>query len=133
MIYTAETKQKMDSIMEAFAEYIQEQSYFDILYSEKVGYIRIIAEMPEAESPMVIETPDSLVETIIGDVADDLIAEKLRKPLPEDEDLPEERKAEIYQQIIESVGRIGEDREHYLDLARNYCQNRFEKRADGEI
>ena len=32
MIYTAETKQKMDSIMEAFAEYIQEQSYFDILY-----------------------------------------------------------------------------------------------------
>ena len=127
MIYTAETKQKMDSIMEAFAEYIQEQSYFDILYSEKVGYIRIIAEMPEAESPMVIETPDSLVETIIGDVADDLIAEKLRKPLPE------EIKAEIYQQIIESVGRIGEDREHYLDLARNYCQNRFEKRADGEI
>ena len=130
MIYTIEAKQEMDRIIGVFADYIQKQSYFDILYSEKVGYIRVLAERPEAEAPMVMDTPDLLLETLIGDVADDVIYEKLPVPLPEDEDVPEEIKAEIYRQIMELVDRIEEAQTHYVHLAINYYQNRFEKRAD---
>ena len=36
MIYTGETKQKLDGILKAFENYIDGQSYFDIVYSKSL-------------------------------------------------------------------------------------------------
>lgn len=131
MVYTAEIKKQLDNIMEAFADYIRRQSYFDILYSEKAGYLRIIAEAPDDEAPMRIDTPDELLETLIDDMADDVIEQRLPTTLLEDEDLPGKIKAEIYRQIMENVKKIAGDREHYVHLAINYYQERFERKTDG--
>lgn len=42
-----ETKRQLDSILTAFSKYIQEQNNFDIVYSEKAGYLWILAQRPE--------------------------------------------------------------------------------------
>ena len=47
MIYTEETKKKLDVILRAFAAYINSQNYFDILYSKKAGYIYLVIRFIE--------------------------------------------------------------------------------------
>lgn len=39
MIYKGEERKKLDAIFRAFEEYIDQQSYFDIVYSKKIGYV----------------------------------------------------------------------------------------------
>lgn len=41
MIYTQQEKQKMDALLKAFRDYVACNPYFDIVYSEKVGFLRI--------------------------------------------------------------------------------------------
>ena len=45
--YTPEEKQKMDLLFSAFGEYIRTHTYFDIVYSEKLGYLRIVPDEKE--------------------------------------------------------------------------------------
>ncbi len=47
MIYTVEIRKKLDAILKAFEEYIDQQSYFDIVYSKKIGYVWILADAPD--------------------------------------------------------------------------------------
>ena len=42
MVYTQEEKKKMDNAIQVFAEYTAGHSEFDIAYSEKTGYVRLI-------------------------------------------------------------------------------------------
>ena len=37
MIYKGEERKKLDAILRAFEEYIDQQSYFDIVCSKKIG------------------------------------------------------------------------------------------------
>lgn len=47
MVYSKEEKQKMDLLFSAFGEYIRSHTYFDIVYSEKLGYLRIVPDEKE--------------------------------------------------------------------------------------
>ncbi len=42
MVYTAEEKKRMDNVIQAFAEYTAASDEFDIAYSDKSGYVRLI-------------------------------------------------------------------------------------------
>ena len=86
MVYGNEEKAKMTQLLDAFQSFIQEQSYFDIVYSEKLGYLRIV---------LGTETTDDLVFRISGFddllmvLADDMLFERLQTkaasaPSPED-------------------------------------------------
>ena len=46
MVYISKMKQKLDSIRKAFEKYIDNQGYFFILYSKKVGYLWIVVAPP---------------------------------------------------------------------------------------
>ncbi len=122
MVYTEETKKQMDGILAAFADKLRG---LDIRYAEEKGYFRIIAGREEA-----MDTPDQLVETLIGSIADAVMAQKLPSHLPEDGDVNLETKTEIYHQIMEPVKRLEENRERYVHLAINYYQDRFERKKD---
>lgn len=128
MAYTEEVKQKMDSILNAFAEELQDLP--DIRYSEETGYVWSRGDGPEAEAPIRIDTPDKLVELLIGGIADAVIHKRLSAPVPRDEDVKLEMKTEIYRRIMEPVKRIEPDRAHYIHLAINYYQDRFERKKD---
>ncbi len=42
MIYTQEEKEKMDALLQAFQSYIDQHEHYDVLYSKKAGYLRVI-------------------------------------------------------------------------------------------
>ena len=42
MIYTQEEKAKMDALLRAFQSYIDQHEHYDVLYSKKAGYLRVI-------------------------------------------------------------------------------------------
>ena len=42
MVYSQEEKSKMDMLLQAFRSYVDHQEYYDVLYSRKAGYLRII-------------------------------------------------------------------------------------------
>ncbi len=42
MVYTPEEKKKMDDALQAFAQYTAGHTDFDIAYSDKTGYVRLI-------------------------------------------------------------------------------------------
>lgn len=44
MVYTPEEKKKMDNALYAFAEYTAVNTEFDIAYSDKTGYVRLIID-----------------------------------------------------------------------------------------
>ena len=47
MTYTQEEKYKLDLLFTAFGDYISEHTYFDIVWSDKLGYLRIIPDERE--------------------------------------------------------------------------------------
>ncbi|MBQ1169282.1 MAG: hypothetical protein IIX49_00460 [Oscillospiraceae bacterium] len=42
MIYTQEEKAKMDALLNAFRSYVDRKEHYDVVYSEKAGYLRVI-------------------------------------------------------------------------------------------
>ena len=41
MIYTQQEKQRMEVLLEAFRDYVDRSPFFDIVYSEKAGFLRV--------------------------------------------------------------------------------------------
>lgn len=72
MYRKAEERQRMDRIYQAFQSYIRSQDYFDMVYSEKVGYVEILVSDPTDLVAVRFETADALlhelVERVIGNV-----------------------------------------------------------------
>ena len=42
MIYAQEEKAKMDALLEAFRSYVDDHDHYDVVYSKKAGYLRVI-------------------------------------------------------------------------------------------
>ena len=68
MIYTTETKKKLDAILKAFENYIDGQNYFDIVYSKKIGYVWIVVDEPGAAGAEQLDTPEAMLDLLFNDV-----------------------------------------------------------------
>ena len=44
MVYTPEEKKKMDNLLAVFADYVAGHTEFDVAYSDKTGYVRLIID-----------------------------------------------------------------------------------------
>lgn len=62
MVYISKMKQKLDSIRKAFEKYIDNQGYFFILYSKKVGYLWIVVAPPRGAGIQYLGTPERVLE-----------------------------------------------------------------------
>ena len=62
MVYISKMKQKLDSIRKAFEKYIDNQGYFSILYSKKVGYLWIVVAPPRGAGIQHLGTPERVLE-----------------------------------------------------------------------
>lgn len=76
MIYTAEEKSRMDYLLATFGDYIRESTSFDIVYSEKLGYLSLYINKKKGriEDVAQVKDYDALLEEmffqISGDVRD---------------------------------------------------------------
>lgn len=68
MVYTAEEKNRMDRVLEAFRAYVASSRSMDVAYSEKTGYVRlIIAEYADSVF-FPIRTADEFLKMFFFDI-----------------------------------------------------------------
>lgn len=73
MIYTEEVRKEMDNILKAFENYINNQNYFDILYSKKAGYIYLVIDPVSAAGAEQLRTQKDMLDVLFSEIIDDVI------------------------------------------------------------
>ena len=121
MVYTEAEKKKIDNILKAFSGFIKEQDYFDIVYSEKMGYMHLLVEMA-SEPPSQIATAEEMLRILCEEV----ISETVFSPQNPSHRLTAEVEAESRNRLMAIIMQIQEDREYYVDYATQYIQKRYE-------
>lgn len=72
MVYTAEEKSRMDYLFEVFGEYIQENKNFDIVYSDKLGYLSLVIHKGRIETIGKLKDFDALLEEMFFEISSDV-------------------------------------------------------------
>lgn len=76
MVYTQEEKKKMDNALQAFAEYTAASTEFDIAYSDKSGYVRLIIDEGADAVFFLINDFEDLVDMFCMEIVSDEIKRK---------------------------------------------------------
>ena len=126
--YTEAEKRRIDNILKAFADFIREQDYFDILYSEKLGYVQLYTKQNETEPATVLKTAKEVADTLFYEVTSEVVYDPNNQRLEHDTlKLSAYEEAESRRRLMEIVGAMEEDRDHwtaYIDTyLRDYQEN----------
>ena len=75
MTYTKQEKQKLERVIAVFAERLKESDAFDLVWSDKVGYVLldISTNYDYVDSARRIETAEGLCELMLEDIALDVL------------------------------------------------------------
>lgn len=75
MIYTKQENQKLDRVIAVFAERLKESDAFDLVWSDKVGYVLldISTNYDYVDSARRIETAEELCRLMLEDIALDVL------------------------------------------------------------
>ena len=79
MVYTTEEKKKIDNLLEVFAEYTAQHPDFDIAYSDKTGYVRLIVAECSDWAFFPMKTFDDLVEMFAMEIVYEEVHKDLEK------------------------------------------------------
>ena len=78
-MYTKEQNAEIEKVCRVFADYIKENSYFDVVGSEKLGYIYLDAISPDKEDidnePIILRSGKVLCKEILYNIAGDVMEE----------------------------------------------------------
>ena len=131
MIYTEETRKKLESILKAFEKYIDGQNYFDIVYSKKVGYVWIVVDEPGAAGAEQLDTPEALLDNLFNDIINDVAAPRESTHLNETHALTENEEAECRRRITAILEKIEGDKAEYLEYLDEYIED-YQDRYNGD-
>ena len=134
MIYTEETRKKLESILKAFEKYIDSQDYFDILYSKKVGYLWVVVNPPGGAGAEQLDTPERMLDVLFNEVINDVInSPENRSHIPEARTLTGWEEAESRRQLTAILEQIEGGGAEYLEYLDEYIQGYQERysRDDG--
>ena len=124
-------KRKMDAILKAFKDYIDNQDYFDIVYSEKIGYVWIVVDDPGAAGAELLDTPEAMLDNLFNDIINDVIAPRSTTHLDEATTLTESEEAECRRKITAILETIEGGGAEYLEYLNEYIkdyQERYDRR-----
>ena len=132
MIYTEETRKKLESILKAFEKYIDSQDYFDILYSKKVGYLWVVVNPPGGAGAEQLDTPKRMLDVIFNEVINDVInSPENRSHIPEARTLTGWEEAESRRQLTAILEQIEGGGAEYLEYLDEYIQD-YQERYSGD-
>ena len=123
-------RDKIDGILKAFGNYIRGHNDFDIVYSEKLGYVslqmqHLSGRAPEVLNiPEVLKTPEALLDVLFNEIINDVVFSP-DNPRQEHDDptLSEYEKAESCRRIAEILETMGdEDKTRYLAFMSTYVK-----------
>lgn len=114
MIYSKGEKRKLDNILSAFHDYIQSHTYFDILYSDKIGYVRMKVEDPDdGEGLIVIRSAVKMLDVLFNEIVNDVrFTDQSKRHFSER--LTEEEAGEARRRITDILKTMGSESESYL-------------------
>mgnify|MGYP001027649562 FL=1 len=127
MIYTTEQKKKLDAILKAFENYIDDQNYFDIVYSKKIGYVWIVVDEPGAAGAEQLDTPEAMLDNLFNDIINDVIAPRSTTHLDEAHTLTKSEEAECRRKITAILEQIEGGADEYLDYLDEYIKDYQER------
>lgn len=75
MVYTKKEKVEIDRVREVFAEHIRQSPNYELLWSDKVGYVWLCIGIKPlyVDTGHRIESATDLCELLLNDVADDVL------------------------------------------------------------
>ena len=129
MIYTEEVRKEMDNILKAFEQYIDNQNYFDIVYSKKIGYVWIVADEPGSAGAEQLDTPEAMLDNLFNDIINDVVAPRESTRLNEAHTLTEREEAECRRRITAILERMEDGGAEYLEYLDEYIQDYQERYA----
>jgi len=133
MIYTEDVQKKLDAILKAFADYIDGQDYFDIVYSKKIGYVWIVVDEPGAAGSEQLDTPEAMLDNLFNDIINDVVAPRESTSLTEAHALTESEETECCRRIAAILRTIEGGADEYLDYLDSYLKDYQERyRKDNE-
>ena len=134
MIYTEETRKKLESILKAFEKYIDSQNYFDILYFKKVGYLWIVVDPPGGAGAEQLDTSEMMLSVLFNEVINDVInSPENRSHIHEARTLTRWEEVESRHRITAILEQIEGGGAEYLEYLDEYIQDYQEHYAgDGE-
>ena len=121
MVYTQEEKEKMDALLQAFQPYIDRQERFDIVYSQKAGYLRIIT----GANCDTVYFPIKSFADMLGMLADDFLADEEARAghyMKRDYD----RVRDLLASRLDGLGDLREEADAILAGAFEACRARSE-------
>ena len=117
-------KDKLEAILNAFGDYIKAHDCFDIVYSEKIGYVKLQVPHPDNEVPVVMNTPEALLDALFNEIINDVVFSP-DNPQQEHDDqtLTEYEEAESRRRIMAILETMqGDDKARYLDFLDTYIK-----------
>ena len=122
MIYSAEEKSRMDYLFATFGDYIRGNKTFDIVYSEKLGYLIIDIYKGEIEEVGQLEDFDALLEEIFFQISSDVRDLKMIG-YHDDIDLFSEEIVEVRRRVEPILNTMSQDREGCLAALDYYLEH----------
>ena len=130
MIYSEDVRKKLDAILKAFENYIDGQNYFDVVYSKKAGYLWIVADDPRAQAPEQIIEPEDLLDLLLNDITNDVVAPRQSTSLTEPSSLTEQEAAEIRRIATEILETVEDGADECLDYLDSFIQDYQERHLE---
>ena len=123
MIYTEAIKKELDTILKAFEGYIQNQNYFDIVYSEKIGYVWLIIDPPGAAGADLLDTPKKMLDALFNDIISEVInAPENTTHIPDVLTLTKYEETESRRRITAILETIEDGKAKYLKYLDTYIK-----------
>jgi hypothetical protein len=76
-MYTTEQNKEIEKVMAVFHDYIQNTKYFDVLWSDKLGYLYLNGISDDRDhlcmAPVVLRDGESLCDEIVYHIANDVL------------------------------------------------------------
>ncbi len=131
MIYTDDVRKELDAILKAFESYIDGQNYFDVVYSEKAGYLWIVVDDPGSEVPEQISEPEVMLDHLFNEIINDVVfSQENPNQAHEELVLTEYEEAESRRRITAILETIEDGADEYLDYLDSYLKD-YQKRFRG--
>lgn len=130
MIYSEETRKKLDDILNAFEGYVDSQNYFDVVYSKKAGYLWIAVDDPGAQAPEQINEPEDLLDRLYNDIINDVVTPRQTTSLTEPSGLTEPEETEVRSRAVTILETIPEGADEYLDYLDSFIQDYQERHLE---
>lgn len=123
MVYKPEEKKKMENLLEVFAQYTAQHQDFDIAYSDKTGYVRlIIAESADTIFFKIKDFNDLMDMFCMEIVADEVDKQLNEKPHLNNWDIDYDSIRRNLQKYIDQLDEA--NREQAATVANRYIYSR---------